>query len=79
MKLSKLTVEQVDTASRLVRREAMSARAFALNGDRQAAYAAAERAEQAAFDLKQLFALEPDEIEEGVQAWTSAGLGTIGT
>lgn len=62
MKLSKLTARQVDEAAGLVQREVRQARNSAIAGNRQGAYAAAERAEQAAHEFKLLFGLEPDEL-----------------
>jgi len=63
MKLSELTADQVSKAAARVRSETRQAMNAAFRGDRAEAYAAAERAQQAAFDLKELFSLSPEEME----------------
>ena len=62
MKLSQLTGREVNQAATAVKRAVSEARDAAISGDRGKAYAAAERAEHAAHELKQLFALTPDEL-----------------
>jgi hypothetical protein len=63
MKLSELTEKQVKEAVAAVRKPVGEAYTAAITGDRAAAYAAGERAEQAAHELKLLFALTYEEIQ----------------
>lgn len=62
MKLSGITTKQLSDAAKAVRRQVKECQDAAISGNRQEAYAAAERAQEAAFDLKCLFLLEEDEI-----------------
>jgi len=55
-KLNELTLKQVSEAASDVRRNVRGAVDAAKSGNRTEAYAAAERAQHAAFELKQLFA-----------------------
>lgn len=63
MRLSELTEKQVREAATKVRRELRQAEDAAFSGRRSDAYAAAERAQEAAFELKQLFGLDATETE----------------
>lgn len=62
MRLSELTEKQVREAATKVRRELRSAEDAAFSGKRADAYAAAERAQEAAFELKQLFGIDATEM-----------------
>lgn len=64
-RLSELTIRDVQRATARVRRETKDSENAAIRGDRAEAYAAAERAQEAAFELKQLFVLSPSELEPG--------------
>lgn len=76
MKLSSLTAKQVSEATTKIRREVRQAEEAALRGDRGEAYAAAERAQEAAFELKQLFGLTDAELEvENAARLTGFGAG----
>jgi hypothetical protein len=52
-----ITMKQIDDQMKIIRREMREARARALEGRRSDAYAAAERCQHAAFDLKQMFTI----------------------
>jgi hypothetical protein len=62
MKLSQITSKQVREAAADVRRNVRSAVNAAEAGNRAGAYAAAERAQHAAHELKQMFSLTSEEI-----------------
>jgi hypothetical protein len=62
MKLSDLAPRQVLNATATVRRELRACENAYTRGDRGEAFAAAERAQEAAFNLKQLFALTDEEM-----------------
>lgn len=66
MKLSELTEKQVREAATRVNRAVKLSVDSAVSGNRSAAYKAAEEAQEAAFELKQLFAL----TEEEIATWT---------
>lgn len=63
MKLSELTEKQVRDATAAVRRELRQVEHAAFSGNRAKAYTSAERAQEAAFELKQLFGLSDSETE----------------
>lgn len=63
MRLNQLTPKQVRDATAAVRRALRECDDAAFSGRRREAYAAAERAEHAAHELKQLFTLTADELE----------------
>lgn len=69
-RLSELTNRDVMSATARVRQELRASENAALRGDRTAAYAAAERAQEAAFDLKQLFTLSSKEMEVGKELFS---------
>ncbi len=64
MKLSELTEKQVKDAVAAVRKAARECEDAAFSGNRAEAYAAAERAQHVAFELKQLFGIDTTKLPD---------------
>lgn len=60
--VNNITPREVQRAATVVRKELRACEEANMRGKRKEAYAAAERAQEAAFELKQLFALTNEEI-----------------
>lgn len=70
MDLSKMTRETIFTATAAVRRELRNCENASVRGNQMEAYSAAERAQEAAFNLKLMFA--PKVVEEATPEPTGA-------